>query len=234
MYYLEDNSIKIRDDGRQEQSDVPDIKCPICLDDVKVDQEIVYKLEACAHSHHKECLKTCIMKLASTRFFPMQCPILDCKKEIDNEEIKNLLEGSTEDQKLYEKYYKRYIIETNPKNYIYCPGAGCEHVWYIASKLEGKKLDCPECKKSYCVKCKAEWHEQKNCRKARRYRDKQTDEFFDKYASKMKYKKCPQCGQTIERTRGCNAMSCIRCKTPFCYKCGKRGDGHKCIHKKNE
>jgi len=31
---------------------------------------------------------------------------------------------------------------------------------------------------------------------------------------------CPQCETAIEKSMGCNHMTCTRCKTHFCYLCG--------------
>lgn len=43
-------------------------------------------------------------------------------------------------------------------------------------------------------------------------------------------RRCPGCGQMVERTQGCSHMHC-RCGAVFCYSCGKskkRGSGHYC------
>lgn len=40
------------------------------------------------------------------------------------------------------------------------------------------------------------------------------------------YKKCPQCQTPIERTQGCNHMTCQICRYEFCYICGQEWIGH--------
>lgn len=47
---------------------------------------------------------------------------------------------------------------------------------------------------------------------------------------KKGFKKCPWCGRFIERTEGCNFMTCA-CKKEFCFKCGAiEVDDHQCIN----
>ncbi|KAI0314981.1 RWD-domain-containing protein [Amylostereum chailletii] len=38
---------------------------------------------------------------------------------------------------------------------------------------------------------------------------------------------CPNCNIHVEKSAGCNHMTCGRCKTHFCYRCGMRLDGNK-------
>ena len=41
------------------------------------------------------------------------------------------------------------------------------------------------------------------------------------YAKTKKLKKCPSCRQLVEKSQGCNAITC-RCGICFCYICGKQ------------
>jgi len=45
------------------------------------------------------------------------------------------------------------------------------------------------------------------------------DLVFAELAKKQKWKRCPKCGTMVERTEGCNHMTC-RCAYEFCYVCG--------------
>ena len=40
-----------------------------------------------------------------------------------------------------------------------------------------------------------------------------------KFAKGKKFKQCPHCNFWVERTAGCDHMTC-RCGKAFCYKCG--------------
>lgn len=50
---------------------------------------------------------------------------------------------------------------------------------------------------------------------------KDDDEFIETIS-----KKCPQCKTPIERTMGCNHMTCPICHYEFCYVCGEAWGGH--------
>jgi hypothetical protein len=55
--------------------------------------------------------------------------------------------------------------------------------------------------------------------------------FIDEEEMKEKgVKKCPWCTRMIEKTEGCNFMTCL-CGKEFCFKCGAiEIDDHKCIN----
>ena len=46
------------------------------------------------------------------------------------------------------------------------------------------------------------------------------------YISQSGIKKCPTCKYLIERNEGSDHMTCSKCKTNFCYICGKYNKGN--------
>ena len=111
-----------------------------------------------------------------------------------------------------------------------CPTAGCP--FKFAWDPGNRKLDCPMCRKSFCLVCRCEpWHAGMRCEQYRAEHgdEEAADEVFASFASRANLKQCPKCKFWVEKTDGCDAMHC-RCNLVFCYKCGgvlKARDGIK-------
>ena len=61
--------------------------------------------------------------------------------------------------------------------------------------------------------------------------NKVEDSTFEKFAAGQKFKQCNVCRFWVEKSLGCDHMTC-RCGNEFCYKCG--GPYKECDCKKNE
>lgn len=84
------------------------------------------------------------------------------------------------------------------------------------------KIQCDSCQFLWCFKCHAPWHNGLKCRDYRR-----GDKLLRSWASVIEHgqrnaQKCPQCKIHIQRTEGCDHMTCAQCNTNFCYRCGER------------
>ena len=229
MYDEEETETKVElfidDQNGSEES------CLICLD-VFDGTAAVLILDKCKHSFHVDCLKEFLKEEANKRAFPIKCPHDECAEEIVDSDIRSIFGNNNEYRAQYNKTYVEYSIDKEPNKYIYCPAKDCKHVWCITRLPENRRLDCPICRESYCFRCRAKWHIETGCKKARKKIENEEENTFKKFIKDKRFKKCPNCGQTIERTEGCNAMKCLRCKTNFCYGCGRKRDGHNCQHKR--
>jgi E3 ubiquitin-protein ligase RNF217 len=104
------------------------------------------------------------------------------------------------------------------------------------------KVQCVECNLIWCFQCHSPWHDGIQCKEFRR-----GDRMLKKWAQEVHYgqhnaQQCPSCKVNlnyffyssrnfdlfyflkvyIQRTKGCDHIICLRCKTEFCYKCGDR------------
>ena len=199
--------------------------CPICLDNLF--SQDVFPLSNCEHLFHIECLESYIIEEIKKRTFPIRCPQPGCKQEIAEDEVKDALQAHIEYQDIYDEYYIKFYLESNPKDFYYCPTPDCGFVFCLA---EGPRFNCPECQKHYCMSCKTEWHERLECEEYQKLKKAQGDDVFVEFAKELKLTRCPKCEIFVERIEGCNAMSCTRCHAQFCYECGREGDGHYCNH----
>ncbi len=71
-------------------------------------------------------------------------------------------------------------------------------------------MDCPHCSEEICLKCKESSHSGKPC---------EYDEFCA-LAKDLAYRACVSCNYWIEKSEGCNHMTCI-CGAEFCYVCAR-------------
>ena len=88
-----------------------------------------------------------------------------------------------------------------------CPSPECEFMF--AFDEDNRKLDCPLCKKSFCLVCRVSpWHSGVRCEQyqAEHGNVDEADKLFNAFASQQKLKQCPKCKYFVEKTMGCNAM----------------------------
>ena len=78
----------------------------------------------------------------------------------------------------------------------------------------GKRSTCLHCGTSVCFDCKQPWHPGTSCEQVEAAA---MAEWTEKHDSG----RCPKCRTVIERSEGCNHMSC-RCGYEFCWLCGEK------------
>ncbi|XP_058591133.1 E3 ubiquitin-protein ligase RNF217 isoform X2 [Panthera onca] len=114
----------------------------------------------------------------------------------------------------------RVCLEDKPiKPLPCCKKAVCEECLkvYLSSQIQ-----CPTCQFVWCFKCHSPWHEGVSCKEY-----KKGDKLLRHWASEIEHgqrnaQKCPKCKIHIQRTEGCDHMTCSQCNTNFCYRCGER------------
>lgn len=130
---------------------------------------------------------------------------------------------------------------------IRCPAPNCTALWliphsYRRCKLkseqsplrlllgpgEGRKLDCDKCHASFCGLCQRPWdllhnyksHSSRSCASyAKLCRESGIDGEYAAAAFSVGARGCPGCTMRVQRSDGCNHMTCV-CGTEWCYVCG--------------
>lgn len=103
---------------------------------------------------------------------------------------------------------------------VYCAVKTCSKYLNKATFTnEGQWAKCDNCAKLTCTACSAlnTDHEGDSCPERLEKMDRELME-------KKKWKPCPGCKEMIEKSEGCDHMSC-ECGQEFCYQCGRAYNG---------
>jgi E3 ubiquitin-protein ligase RNF14 len=222
-----------------------DNSCSMCLaDDIKgVDVRRVSS--ACAHTYCVECVtRMARVHVSEGSVLRLVCP--ECSCAFDPHVLRAILNHDE-----YEKYEATLLARTldSMADLVYCPR--CEHP--VIEEEDQNFGRCPGCFFAFCTLCRASWHAGSECLNAeqklavlearRRGDSKMSEEALRQYkeqiadASAAAYverngRKCPVCGQGVEKNEGCNKMTCA-CGAYFCWKCGQKLEGDGYSHYRN-
>lgn len=182
---------------------------------------------ACGHYLHQECLFDSWDQAIFDFKFPLKFPIYECQREPQYSEIVRLFQGmmldenDTDMKQLYDKLIFMWGTLQMP-DVRYCPSAHCEY-YYIqdSENCHSGLFTCPHCGHESCQKCRLSYHEGQTCEEFRAHRGiAEEDPEFSHLVKSLKWRACTHCGSIVEKTEGCNQMTC-RCYHVYCYKCGE-------------
>ncbi|XP_070782368.1 E3 ubiquitin-protein ligase RNF217 [Enoplosus armatus] len=189
--------------------------CRVCLEG-----KSIAPLPCCRKAVCDECLKLYVSSLVRVAKSYISCPIPECSGYLEEGVVISHL--SNEDVAKY-----RYFLELSQLDSSTKPCPQCSQFTSLKehnpNRSEHKyKIQCSNCQFVWCFKCHAPWHNGVKCRDYRR-----GDKLLRNWASVIEHgqrnaQKCPQCKIHIQRTEGCDHMTCTQCNTNFCYRCGER------------
>ncbi|KAF1841757.1 uncharacterized protein K460DRAFT_255016, partial [Cucurbitaria berberidis CBS 394.84] len=167
----------------------------------------------CAHEVDvcRRCLKKWIQSESATKIWDeINCPV--CSMRLQH---KDMREFASHD--VFRR--TRATLEAIP-GFRWCITKGCQSGQVQAPSIA--KFRCVACKKIHCVEHNVAWHTGETC-KEYDYRTNKKLKRAEEAASKQLIlettKKCPGCKKTIEKSYGCDHMTCSRCKHEFCWQC---------------
>lgn len=192
--------------------------CRICLDD-----KHIKPLHCCKKAVCDECLKRYISSQVRVGRADIACPITECSGFLEESVVVSHLANEEVAKYRYFQELGRLDASTKP-----CPQCSLftslkSRPLHPPSRAEYKyKVQCNKCQFVWCFKCHAPWHEGLKCRDYRR-----GDKLLRSWASVIEHgqrnaQKCPRCKIHIQRTEGCDHMTCTQCNTNFCYRCGEK------------
>jgi hypothetical protein len=187
---------------------------------------------ACGHSLCKGCLGPYLSSLVAEGAAEVACCQPHCNGMITIERCTDVLGSTPDTTKLRQMQNEAALAKK-----VFCVNTKCCAVFdavYATLGVHGvkswPKVQCPRCCTDMCADCHVPWHEGVACNSFQQLPgDFRTQADLDllRLAAEQQFRKCPSCGELIERRVGdCNWVSC-RCSCKFCYACGARYKKHK-------
>jgi len=154
--------------------------------------------------------------------FPLTClgNEATCEIPIPIPTIEHFLPAS-QFQQLLEMAFLRHI-ERHPQEFKYCKTPDCTQVYRCSATATA--MTCPSCFLTVCSSCDEEVHEGMSCDEKRLQGDPgEQERRNDEWARANGVKRCPNCSVWIEKTEGCNHMTC-KCGAHMCWVCSRAFD----------
>jgi hypothetical protein len=188
--------------------------CPICFCEVENAVQT-----SCQHSYCLECFEANCLTAASTSKGDFQvrcqgqegtCPIVFSAEEIK----KHVSSGAFEDmlRASFEEYLKRHQTA-----FHFCPTPDCDTIYRSTTSSNPDPHTCPGCLEPLCTTCHVV-HGTYTCAE---YKDIASGgiEALARLKKELNIKDCPRCSTPMEKTEGCNHMTCAGCKAHICWVC---------------
>ncbi|CAL8470867.1 g10409 [Coccomyxa elongata] len=201
--------------------------CGICLEETPGPRHVWPS--SCSHAFCQDCVgQLCSVHIAEGGLDSLRCPIPDCKAPFVRQRLRGLL--SEELAQRWEDLELKQALEGMP-DVLYCPRCSAACV-----EDSDNCAQCPKCFFAFCGLCCDSWHPGVKCMSAEMKlkvlqermagrKDPATElkkreaEYLSLIHINAVAKMCPNCGMAIEKTMGCNKMTCSNCHKHFCYKC---------------
>ncbi|KIK04536.1 hypothetical protein K443DRAFT_675784 [Laccaria amethystina LaAM-08-1] len=186
--------------------------CPICYDTVSHPDSL-----GCGHIYCTVCLRHYLISATDRKKFPLVCMGNDatCNTPISIPLIKKFITEQRFNH-LIEVAFLSYV-DKHPQELKYCTTPDCNQIYQCNSTKT--VLQCPACFSTICPSCHQESHEGMTCEERNIYSNPTEQErLTNEWASENGVKKCPTCSVMLEKTAGCNHISCI-CGAHICWTC---------------
>ena len=199
-----------------------DSTCIVCYENTYNYRES--RRRCCDQLVCKDCMLNIVQAKIGEGIVLIECPNPNCDAPIGRQEIMQYLSGEVKER------FERMRLEIDGGgNKKACPNC-CFITEHELPRLKLKKLReedvkirCVRCDQEWCFNCHSPWHRDVSCKEFRR-----GNQLFQKWTKARNQRgiancqKCPMCRVFIQRSTGCDHMTCNRCDTHFCYKCGGR------------
>jgi E3 ubiquitin-protein ligase RNF14 len=195
----------------------------------------------CNHVFCQECLKGYFeVQIGDGNVQGLLCPEPGCDTTATPGHVKQVVA-----EEIFERYDRLLLQSTLDKmsDIMYCPRQACGSPVI----LDQESGSCASCSYVFCIFCKKTYHGVSPCkiqseeikglrekylnadptekqllerRYGRLHLKQLVDESFSQQWLEENSKQCPRCKAHIQKSDGCNKMTCTKCRCYFCWLCG--------------
>ena len=163
----------------------------------------------CGHRFCEHCaIEQLRQNIERAEIAKLKCFQHDCLRPISEDRITQILSvrNLPELVEKFSRFKNQKSLDTDPL-VRWCPKPNCmTHI--RAENMEATKLTCPKCATEVCYKCRDEWHGVSvTCEEAIR---SQLKGWVEENKDSVSF--CPLCRTRIEKSAGCNHMTCGFCE----------------------
>ena len=201
-----------------DSSSGPEGDCPICF--CEADTPIK---ASCKHTYCLERFEMFCKSAASSSEAELQIKCQGdegaCSAVFTLCELKDHISSSTFETVLKSSFDE--YIQRRPDILRYCPTPDCGNIYRctLATDTDPKRPNyvCQNCYEPVCTSCHAR-HGNYTCGE---YKDIASGgyEALEKLKKELNIKDCPKCTTPMEKTEGCNHMTCQGCRSHICWVC---------------
>ncbi|KAI5792557.1 hypothetical protein DFH27DRAFT_569450 [Peziza echinospora] len=190
--------------------------CPVCTEPA----ETPFVRTACGHVYCEGCFSGYVKSALDSRKFPIQCfhnsrENTQCNTPFPIALLQRALSHADADQ-LFEASFAGHV-QSLPGTYSYCPTPDCPTVYTVTPLDDDQHITtCSQCLVGICTTCKAPAHYGQSCHQHQQPTD--LEERFTEWKAASGVKDCPRCGIGMQKTMGCNHMTC-HCGAHVCWTC---------------
>jgi len=138
-------------------------KCCYCAENVDEKED---KFLDCQCLTHFECLKNYVeIQITMSKVANICCPSGNCSYQIPYDKVTKFISKENvmkEFDSLYASSLSGFVPLSESEEYYTCLTPNCSN-GFVGFKNEIGLFNCDSCKKSYCLKCKVDYHEGKTC-----------------------------------------------------------------------
>lgn len=197
------------------------IECPQCYDDVIPGNCFSLK---CGHQSCKTCWEYYLSfnTKQGKDGVVITCNHAGCNLVVAESAWAKILPANLVNKR--KKFVLDHFVSAQP-DLAWCPGPNCPMAVKDPMR-DSPEVECTSCMTSFCFKCKEISHRPCKCDWAKSWLIKCSSEAENATWILANTKKCPKCKTQIEKSQGCNHMTCRSCKHEFCWLCKGEWKNH--------